>query len=1031
MADEVSIDKTSFHNRLSAINTAWKGDKRSGNHVFGDVGSIVIVMGKADEAQGFHKSNAAQFWLLGYEFPATLFLFTLEGMYIITTKKKAAYLEPLKEGGKTPIEVIVRGKDAEENAKQFERILDLIKNAGKKVGVITKDVSSGPFVNEWKTALGDISKDVEEVDISSAISSVMSVKDENELRSIRNASVASSHVMADYFVDYMSDILDKDKKITHKALCEKIAGKIDDDKFFKWKKAPANFDTLQLDWSINPTVMSGGTFDVRLQSEPDEGNLHAGVIISALGLRYQTYASVIARSYLVDPNKSQEGVYKILLAVHDAVIKELRDGVTAKDVYNRAISVIKSSKRPELAEKFAKNVGTAIGIESRDSSFVLNTKNTRVLKDGMTFSITTAFSEVENPTPQDKKRDAKYALMLSDTVRVNPAGVGEGFVFTKDAPTDMESTSFFFNDDEEEEKKEKPKAKKDSRVGAVASSNITKTRLRGQGAQTANEEKEHARREHQRELHQRKHKLGLEKYKEDHGNLNGTEVKKFKRFESYKRDSQFPSKVKDLIILVDSKNETIVLPIMGRPVPFHIATLKNATTSQEGGFCFLRINFLSPGQGVGRKDDQPFEDPTAQFVRSLTFRSKDNNRMEDIKDQITEMKKASTRREQEKKDMEDVVEQEKLVEIRSRRPHRLDNLYMRPTLESKRVSGNVEVHTNGLRYNHVGSQKVDILFSNIKHLFFQPCVGELIVIIHVHLINPIMIGKRKTKDIQFYREATEMQFDETGNRKRKHRYGDEEEFEAEQEEKRRRAQLDKEFRNFSEKIADACKDHEEIGVDMPFRDLGFNGVPSRSSVTIQPTTDCLVQLTEPPFMVITLTDIEVVHLERVQFGLKNFDMVVVFKDFTRAPAHINTIPVESLDGVKDWLDSVDIPYSEGPLNLNWATIMKTVIADPHTFFKDGGWSFLDTESDDEGSDEEEEESAFEASEEDLVSESSEDESDFDDDASAEASEEDASDDEEGEDWDEMEAKAARKDREGGHDEEEERRPKAKAGSKKR
>lgn len=366
--------------------------------------------------------------------------------------------------------------------------------------------------------------------------------------------------------------------------------------------------------------------------------------------------------------------------------------------------------------------------------------------------------------------------------------------------------------------------------------------------------------------------------------------------------------------------------------------------------------------------------------------------------------------------MEDVVEQDKLIEIRNRRPHRLEGVFMRPTMESKRIGGAVEIHQNGLRYNHFGSQKIDILFSNVKHLFFQPCVGELIVIIHVHLINPIMIGKKKTKDVQFYREATEMQFDETGNRKRKHRYGDEEEFEAEQEEKRRRAQLDKEFKVFAEKIADAGKS-EGISVDMPFRDLGFNGVPSRSSVTIQPTTDCLVQLTEPPFTVITLNDIETVHLERVQFGLKQFDMVIVFKDFTVPPAHINTIPVEALDGVRDWLDSVDIPFSEGPVNLNWATVMKTIIADPHGFFKDGGWSFLSTESDDEGSDEESEESAFEVSEEDLASdESSEDDSEFDDDASAEASDDfdgEGSDDEEGEDWDELERKAKKKDRESG------------------
>lgn len=1036
----MQIDKQTFHNRLSSFIAAWKADKRSGDAVFGGVGSITILMGKSDESQSFTKSNATQFWLLGYEFPATLFVLTLEALYIVTTKKKATYLEPLKDG-KTPVEIIVRGKDAAENTKQFERCLDIIKNAGvsrfaispcaaadcclqKKVGVLPKEDPSGPFVTEWKAAFSDISKDIEEVDIAPALSSVMSIKDEKELRAIRDASKASSSLMKDYFVDTMSGILDEGKKMTHKAISQKIADKLDDDKFFRSLKISSGFDAMQLDWALSPLVMSGGNYDLKLGTEPDDNNLHAGVIVSAMGLRYQTYSSMIARTYLVDPNKSQESTYKLLLAVHEATIKELRDGTIAKDVYAKALSIIKG-KKPELEKNFLKSVGAGLGIEARDGTFVLNAKNTRTIRDGMTFCVTTGFSDLDNPNPQDKK-SGKYALMLSDTVRVNLKE--DPFVFTKEAPSDLESNSFFFN--EEEEEKPKPKSKKDPRVGAVASSNITKTRLRGQGGATQNEEKEAARREHQKELHQKKQQQGLEKYGEGHGNLNGVEEKKFKRFESYKRDNQFPMRVKDLVVLVDQKSSSIVLPIMGRPVPFHINTVKNASRTDEGQFCYLRINFLSPGQGVGRKDDQPFEDPGAQFVRSLTFRSKDFQRMADIEAQITEMKKSAIRKEQEKKDMEDVVEQDKLVEIRNRRPHRLDNIYMRPAMESKRVGGAVEIHQNGLRYNHLGNQKIDILFSNVKHLFFQPCQGELIVIIHVHLINPIIIGKKKTKDVQFYREATEMQFDETGNRKRKHRYGDEEEFEAEQEERRRRVQLDKEFRNFTEKVADAGKG-EGLSVDMPFRDLGFNGVPSRSSVMIQPTTDCLVQLTEPPFLVITLNEIEVVHLERVQFGLKNFDMVVVFKDFTRAPAHINTIPVESLDSVKDWLDSVDIPYSEGPLNLNWATIMKTVIADPHTFFADGGWSFLSTESDSEDDEEEEEESAFEVSEEDLASdESSEDESEFDDAASAEASDEVSEDDESGgEDWDELEKKAKKKDRESGLNDSEDEKAKSKSKSK--
>lgn len=139
----------------------------------------------------------------------------------------------------------------------------------------------------------------------------------------------------------------------------------------------------------------------------------------------------------------------------------------------------------------------------------------------------------------------------------------------------------------------------------------------------------------------------------------------------------------------------------------------------------------------------------------------------------------------------------------------------------------------------------------------------------------------------------------------------------------------------------------------------------------------------------------------------------VFKDFHRPPVHVNTIPVESLEAVKDWLDSVDIAFTEGPLNLNWTTIMKTVVSDPYGFFADGGWSFLAAESDSEGDGEEDEESAFELSESELAAadESSEEESEFDDQASDEASDEDVSEDESGEDWDELERKAKKKDRE--------------------
>jgi nucleosome binding factor SPN SPT16 subunit len=576
-------------------------------------------------------------------------------------------LEPLK-GGKIPLEILVRGKDTAENEKVFVKITDIIKAAGNKVGVLPKDTSSGPFIDEWKKVYGDISKSVEEVDISTAISTAaLAVKDENELRAMRSASKACIALMNPYFVEEMSSILDEEKKVKHSALATKVDSKLDDQKFWQTvelpnkQKLPADFDASQLDFTHGPLIQSGGKFDLKMNAQVDDDILHPGVILAMMGLRYKSYSSIIGRTYLVDPNKSQEGVYKLLLQVHSLVLKEARDGGVVKDIYNKALALVRS-KKPDLEKHFLKNVGHGIGIETKDGTLVLNGKSSRVLKDGMTLCITTGFNDVENPSPQDKKSKI-YSMVLTDTIRVTNS---EPVVFTGDAPTELDATSFFFKDDEEAEPAPKPKEKRDSKVGAVATKNIVKTKLRAERTTQTDEGAEARRREHQSELAKKKQEEGLARYTESTGNQNGVVAKKFKRFESYKRDNQFPPKVRDLAIVVDQKNQTIVLPIMGRPVPFHIQTIKNASKSDEGEYSYLRINLLSPGQGVGRKDDQPFEDASAHFVRSFTFRSHDGDRLQDIANQIANMKKDAVKREQEKKEMEDVVEQDKLIEIRSK-----------------------------------------------------------------------------------------------------------------------------------------------------------------------------------------------------------------------------------------------------------------------------------------------------------------------------------------------------------------------------
>ena len=79
------------------------------------------------------------------------------------------------------------------------------------------------------------------------------------------------------------------------------------------------------------------------------------------------------------------------------------------------------------------------------------------------------------------------------------------------------------------------------------------------------------------------------------------------------------------------------------------------------------------------------------------------------------------------------VEQDALVLSITKGNPRLKDLYMRPVIGSRRIQGTLEAHSNGLRYTTLKGDRVDILFNNVKHAFFQPSKGEMVVLLHFHL----------------------------------------------------------------------------------------------------------------------------------------------------------------------------------------------------------------------------------------------------------------------------------------------------------
>jgi nucleosome binding factor SPN SPT16 subunit len=279
-----------------------------------------------------------------------------------------------------------------------------------------------------------------------------------------------------------------------------------------------------------------------------------------------------------------------------------------------------------------------MGMEFRDSAYLLSPKNGRRLKTNMVFNLALGFSDLVDEN--DKKyvqvmcfafcssSSLRYVVHLVDTVKIDEDKavlLTEGVKLTRD-------TLFFLtpSEDSRPAKDLKPASAK-----RAANGNISPTKNKTVGGKVLRNKTRSAAQdellqsvaakmaEHQRELHTRLQEEGKAKYSEEGGGSEGKEGKDWKKFQSYKGEGGLPKEVESLRvrvlhiyskdvsyslhcqsqIYVDRKAQTIVLPVHGFAVPFHINTIKNASKNDEGDFTYLRINFQTPGQLAGKKED--------------------------------------------------------------------------------------------------------------------------------------------------------------------------------------------------------------------------------------------------------------------------------------------------------------------------------------------------------------------------------------------------------------------------------------------
>eukprot|EP00605_Chrysophyceae_sp_TOSAG23-4_P002193 GSChrysophyteH1.ASY1.ANO1.2423.1 assembled CDS len=988
----MQINAERFFSRLTKLEEHWLANKE----LWGGSDSLCIPIGPASEGQIYSKSSALHLYLMGYEFPDSVIVITKGKFYFMATAKKNKLFEdsvlPAMNENTQTVVLLEKTKDDGQNREHMNDLLNRMREkGGKKVASFFKQPFEGKFIPTWMQMLKDSQLEMHEA--SPSFGSFFAIKDEDEAENCKRAAILTNKVMKHGFVQKMENILDSDDHITHEKLSSDI-----DEIISNPEKIGIKISVDAVDSCYTPIVQSGGKYDIKVSAFSDSEKLSPDVIIASMGARYKSYCGNMSRTFMVDAPLKVEKTYGTLLSLHAYCLEQMTPGNAIKDVVTKARAWLEKADSSLLA-CMPKTLGFAMGLEFRDNTLVLNDKNTTKFEDGMVFSLSVGFHNValaseERGNVSAYKKLETFSVLLGDTVKIGKEGPAD--VLTK---LSKEFADVSYNISGQDEDDDEDEREEEEEGGVRRSKRAREEKLAMQNASLA---RTATQKELMRKIVEAKQK---ELEAEEGGGVEEGEEEKEEEWQDlavYKTPAEYPRDIVSTKLKVDLDKEALIVPINGQPVAFHVSTIKSINMPDPDKATYLRINFYTSGVSLAKETPKNMVGLIGYYSETAQYQ---------------ELRKRVRQREQKAEQEKDLVKQDKLVRIKDQRVPRLQDLTMRPNISGRKCIGTLEAHQNGVRFTSVRQEVLDILYDNIKHAIYQPCdVKTSMVVIHFHLKDFIMIGKKKHQDVTFYTEVIDTSVSLDASKRSSY---DPDELDEEQREREMRRRLNLAFKDFCMKLEKVASHYSHtLNIDVPFMKSAFEGNPHREMVRIVPTTHCLVNLTETPVFCVTINDIEHAHFERAGFTTKAFDLVLVFKNWDITPKTIIGIETKYMDIIQEWLNLVEITYTAGAQPMNWTEVMLAAKEDYRFWYdteedgtkKPAGWSFLDVTA--TGSDSEQEEDAEssydEASEEESESESdASDESDFD---ATESSSEESDEEEEGESWEDMEKTAAAADK---------------------
>ena len=910
--------------------------------------------------------------LLGYEFPDTVSLLANGTFYMFATEKKIAYLAEAAAaaaaGGAVRVVTLPREKgDASvpANRRALDALIAAVTQSGGRLGHFAAEPPEGTSVAPWLEEAAR-APGVALVDATKGAAAYLATLDEGGCAEARKAGLLVSRYMREVLVKDFEGVVNDERRVTHRAFADAAAATAGDRAALEKRRVALDTDDFEL--VCGPSVQSGGEGALgvlvpgREAVAPSGATLTSDIVILAAGMRYKALRAGCARTLMIDPTPKQCAVYDLVLRAHEALLKALVPGAVVGEVVTAARAALLAEPGLPLEAKMHKNWGLGCGARMGNEHLKLSTKSAVVIAPGMVFAVCSGLQGIvmSDKHPAEGagvNRLESYAIAIGDTVLVTPEGP---VVLTDRADRTRKAVSYEMagvaEEEEEEEEADdaddeaaRKRRREKKRAAAAAAAAVQGVEGAGRdrtGRSARLAEKAAAvdpdaaaRRDENQLKYIERMRLERRKKKSkgDAGDASAAdEEERGREIVAFSSQADLPPRARLNQLAVDKSREAVLVPWCGTLVPISILAIKSVVQQDEGDKHFLRLNLYSP-QGALGKDCAPAmqgalaRHPEASFIKTLNFMARDGRNFTAVEQGIKALLKKMRDRRKDEKETGGLVEQKPLTLIKGAPVKQIIDIDMWPPLGGRGKSqGALSCHTDGLLFvSNKGGEKVAIRFGNIKQGIYQPCEREDKALIHLHLRHPILIGKKKYADVQFYTELVQSE----GLEQRGRSEFDPDEMGEEQKAKEYRDRVNREFLKFVRHVEDrASADPDNRGftrVDTAItsEELQFQGAPFKEMSTVRLSAYCLFSVVDRPPLVVPISDIELVHFERVFFGGKSFDMIIVLKDGVAEPGapqfvKIGQIEMRKLEDIKTWLDSLaELVFTESPMPLKWTEVI--------------------------------------------------------------------------------------------------------------